>query len=78
MMLHASTLPLRKEGIMHHSKFVSKEHKLPFIQGFVQNIYNLLIYGNIFKLHYSLLDHIQDEVVYDLNMLGPVMEYWIL
>jgi hypothetical protein len=73
-----STLPLSEEGIMHHSKSISEEKKLPFLQGLGQNIYNLLIYGNILKLHYSLLDPIPDEVIFDLNMLGPVMEYWIL
>jgi hypothetical protein len=74
----ASTLPLSEEGILHHSKPVYGEKKLPFLQRFGQNICNLLIYGNILKLHFSLLDPILDEVVSDLNMLGPVMEYWIL
>jgi hypothetical protein len=77
-MLQTSTLPLSEEGILHHSKFVPEEHKLPFNQGFGQNICNLLICGNILKLDCSLLDPISDEVIYDLNMLGPVMEYWIL
>jgi hypothetical protein len=62
-MLPTSTLPLSKEGILHHSKFVPEEHKLPFNQGFGQNIYNLLICGNILKLHCSLLDPISDEVI---------------
>jgi len=74
----ASTLPLSEEGIMHHSKSVSKEHKHPFLQGLGQNIYNLLICGNIMKLHFSLLDVISNEVIFDLNMFGPVMDYWIL
>jgi hypothetical protein len=72
---HASTLSLSEEGIMHHSKFVSEEHKLPFHQGFGQNMCNLLICGNILKIHCSLLDHISNEVVSDLNMLELVMEY---
>ena len=38
----------------------------------------MLIYGNILKLPYSLLDPISNEVVSNLNMLGPIMEYWIL
>jgi hypothetical protein len=75
---HASILPLSEEGILHHSKFVSEEHKLPFNQGFGQNICNLVVCGNKMKLHYSLLDPISNEVVFDLNMLGPIMEYWIL
>jgi hypothetical protein len=63
---------------MHHSMFVFEVNKLHFNQGFGQNICNLLIYGNILKLHNSLLDPIPDEVVFYLNMLGLVMEYWIL
>jgi hypothetical protein len=63
---------------MHHSSSVFEEHKLPFIQGIGQNMCNLLICGNVMKLHCSLLDPILDEVIYDLNMLGPVMEFWIL
>jgi len=74
----ASTLPLSKEGILHHTKSVSKEHKLPFLQGLGQNIYNLLICGNILNIHCSLLDPIPDEVVSYLNMLGPIMKYYIL
>jgi hypothetical protein len=73
-----TTLPLREEGILHHPKYDSKEHKNLFPQGLGQNICNLLIYGNILKLHCSFLDPIPDEVIYDLNMLGHVMEYWIL
>jgi hypothetical protein len=71
LMLQTTTLPLSEEGILYHSKFVSEEHKLPFNQGFAQNICNLLIYGNIMKLQYSLLDYISDEVICDLYMLGP-------
>lgn len=71
--LQKFTLPLSEEGILHHSKLVFEEHKLPFHQGFGENVYNLLIYGNILKLNYSLLDHVFDEVIPNLNMLGPVM-----
>jgi hypothetical protein len=76
--LQSLTLPLSEEGIMHHSKFVPKEYKLLFNQGFGQNIYNLLICGDILKLDHSLLNPISNEVIHDLNMLGSVMEYWIL
>jgi hypothetical protein len=54
--LQTSTLPLSEEGILHHSKFVSEENKLPFDQGFGQNVCNLLICGDILKLNCSLLD----------------------
>jgi hypothetical protein len=77
-MLQTSTLPLREESIMHHSKFVPEEQKLSFNQGFSQNIYNMLIYGNILKLDFSLLDHVPYEVIPNLNILVPFMEYWIL
>jgi hypothetical protein len=77
-MLQTSTLPLVEEGILRHSKFVPKEHKLSFKQGFGHNVCNLLIYGNILNLNCSLLDHVSDEVIHDLNKLGLAMEYWIL
>jgi hypothetical protein len=70
-MLSTSTLPLSEEGILHHSKFVFEEQKLPFNQGFGQDICNLLICGNKLKLHCPLLDPISNEVISDLYMLGP-------
>jgi hypothetical protein len=76
--LPTSTLPLSEEGILHHSQFVPEEYKLPFIQGFGQNVCNFLSHGNILKLNYTLLDTISDEVIPNLNILGPVMEYWII
>jgi hypothetical protein len=51
-----------------------KNKKFPLTKGFGQNVYNMLICGNILKLECSLLDPISDEVIPDLNMLGPVME----
>jgi hypothetical protein len=38
----------------------------------------MLICGNVLELDFSLLDPISYEVISDLNMLGPVMEYYIL
>ena len=72
--LQTSTLLFSEEGVLHLSKFVSEENKLPFNQGFGQNVCNLLICGNILELDCSLLDPVLDEVIYDLNMLGSVME----
>jgi hypothetical protein len=76
--LQKSTLPLSEEGILQHSKFVPEEYRLPFNQGFGQNVCNLLICGNILKLNCSLLYPVSDEVIHDLNMIVPVMEYRIL
>jgi hypothetical protein len=77
-MLQTSTLLLSEEGILHHSKFVPEEQKNPFNQGFYQNICNLLICGNILKLDCSLLDPVLNEMISNINMLEPIMEYWIL
>jgi hypothetical protein len=74
-MLQTSRIPFNEEGILHDSKFVPEENKLPFNQGFDQNICILLIYGNILKLDCSLMDPILDETIFDLNMLGLVLEY---
>jgi hypothetical protein len=77
-MLQTSTLPLSEEDILHHSKFISKEDKLALYQGFGENVCNLLICGDVLELDCALLNLVSDEVIPDLNMFRPVMEYWIL
>jgi hypothetical protein len=76
--LQTSTIPLSEEGILHHFIFVPVEYKLPFSKGFGQNVYNMRICGDVLKLDCSHLNLVSNEVIYDLNMLGPVMEHWIL
>jgi hypothetical protein len=70
------SLLVRKVFSTTPSLFLKKTN-LPF-KGFGENVCNLLICGDILELDCSLLDPISDEVIFDLNMLGPVMEYWIL
>jgi hypothetical protein len=63
---------------MHQSKFVFKCLKLPFFQRLGQNINYLLICGNILDIHFSLLNLVSYEVIFDLYMLGLAMKQWIL
>ena len=68
--VYQSSLPLARD----HSKLVSKVLKLHL----GQHIHELLIYGNILELDNSLLHHIMDTLVFNLSVLGLIMEHWIL
>ena len=61
-----------------HSKLVYEVLELHLGQRLGQHVRNLLICGNILKLHSSLLHHITDILVLDLYVLGLVMKHWIL
>jgi hypothetical protein len=76
--LQTLTLPLSKEGIIHHSKLVSEEDELSLYQGLGENVYQLLICRNILELDYSLQHPVSDEVVSNLNVLRPIVKHWIL
>ena len=68
--VYQSSLPLVRDN----SKLVSEVLRLHL----GQHIRELLICGNILELHNSLLHHIMDTVVFNLSVLGLVMEHWIL
>ena len=76
--LQTLTLPLSEEGILHHSKLVSKEDELSLDQGLGENVCQLLLCRNILNLNCSLLHYVPDEMVSNLNMLRPVVRHWIL
>ena len=73
-----STLPPSEEGVLYHPQLLSKVHKLSLRQSFGEDVRNLLIYEDILELHSPSLNNVPNEVVLDLNVLGPVMKYWIL
>jgi len=80
-MLHTgetSTLPPSEGDILRHSKLVSKLYKLHSRQRLGENVCNFVICGYVLELHYSLLHHVSDEVIFDLHVLQPVMKHWIL
>ena len=64
-----STLPLSEGDILHHAKLVSEVFKLHSRQRLGENVRNLLISRYIMELHCSLLHHVSDEVIFDLNMI---------
>jgi hypothetical protein len=72
-----STPPISKGDILHHAKLVSEVFKLLSRQRLGENVFNLPICGYVVELHCSLLHHVSDDVIFDLNMLQPVMKYWI-
>jgi hypothetical protein len=37
-----------------------------------------MIDENIIELHYSLVNHVSNEVIYDLYVFGTIMKHWIL
>ena len=72
-----STLPLSEGDILHHTKLVSKVYKLRPRQRLGENLHNLLICGFVLELYCSLMYHVSNEMMFDLNVLQPVMKYWI-
>lgn len=65
----SSMLPLNERGVLNKSKLVPEVYKLRIGQRLCKNISNLLISRNIMELHGSLLHHVMNEVVLDLNEL---------
>ena len=72
--VYPSSLPLVRD----HSKLVSEVLRLHLGQWLGQHICDLLICGNVLELHNSLLHHIVNILIFDLYVLGLVMEHWIL
>ena len=80
-MLHTgetSTLPLSEGDILNYSKLVSEVYKLHYGRCLSENVNNLLVHLYVLELHCSSLHHVSDEVIFDLHVLRPVMEHWIL
>ena len=73
-----STLPLTKESVPHNTHLVSEVDMLAPWERLRQNVCYLLIRGNVLEFHNSLLDPISDEVILDVDMLGPLMKHRIL
>lgn len=44
----------------------------------LENVCNMLVCGYALELQCSLLHHVSDEVIFDLNVLRVVMKYWIV
>jgi hypothetical protein len=79
MPLDATTLtfPLIEGGILNHSKSVLEVYKLRPGKRLSENVNNLLVCRNVLELHCSLLYHVTDVVVLDLDVLRHVMKNWI-
>lgn len=67
-------LPLIEGGILNHSKFVPEVNKLHLGPNRFDNSSNLLIRRNVLEPHCSLLYHLSDVLVLDLNVLRPTKE----
>ena len=63
---------------MENTKLLPKVLKLHSSQWLRKHISYLIVRRNILELHCSPLHHIRDIVILDLDMLGLVMEQWIL
>jgi hypothetical protein len=70
------TLPLIEGDILHHANLVSKVYKLFLRERLGENVHNFLIYGYVLEIYCSLMYHVSDEVIFDLNVLRLVMKYW--
>ena len=72
------SLPLGRNLNLENTKILLEVLKLHSIQWLHQHISYLIVRRNILELHCSLLHHIPDIVILDLDMLQLVMEQWIL
>ena len=68
------SLPLVRD----HTKLVSEVLQLHPAQRLGQYVRDLLIRSNVLKLHSSLLHHVANVLVFDLNMLGFIVKHRIL
>lgn len=57
---------------------LSEDQELPFLQRLSKEVNYLLINRDVLQPYCSSLYHIPYIVIYNLNMLGPVMEHVIL
>ena len=73
-----SSLSLGGNLYLENTKLLPEVIKLQPSQWLHQYISYLFLHRNILELHYSLLHHIPDIVIFDLDMLRIVMEHWIL
>ena len=74
---HLLTLPLTRGGILHDAKLVLELYKHCFGKGLGENVSYLFIHRYVLEIHFSLLRHVVDEVVFDLNILRSVMKHCI-
>ena len=69
-----SSLPLGRNLDLENTKLLPEVLKLHSGQWLHQHISYLFVHRSILELHYSLLHHIPDLVILDLDMLRLVME----
>ena len=76
--LWVSSFSLEGNLNLENTKLLPEVLKLHPSQWLHQYISYLFLCRNILELHCSSLHLILDIVIFDLNMLRPVMEHWIL
>ena len=70
-----SSLSLAGNLDLENTKLLPELLKLHSSQWLRQYISYMFLHRNILELHYSLLHHIPDIVILDLNMIRLVMEH---
>ena len=65
-------------GSFHTSKSLSEGQEFDLLQRLRENVCDLPICSNVLEPYCSLLYHILDKVVPDINVLGAVVEHGIL
>ena len=73
-----SSLHLTMDMSLNDMKFVLEVLKLHSRQRLGEHIGCLIFCHNILELHLSLLYHIYDVMVPNIDMLGLVMKHWVL
>ena len=69
-----TSLPLSRD----HSKLVSEVLQLHSGQWLGEHVRGLLICGNVLELHCSLIHHVTDIMIFDLDVFGPIMKHRVL
>lgn len=65
-------------GSLNNSKLFTESQNFYFPKGFCQNVGDLFIFTDMMDPYSSPLHHISNIMVYDINMVGAIMEYGIL
>ena len=72
------TLPLNEEGFRWQSQLIPELQKTLSANYLGENVRHLLIYLYVLQPNGSPLNTISQEVVSDVYVFAPIMEYWIL
>jgi hypothetical protein len=75
--LDISTLPLKVQFQLHHSKHAAESVMLLNSQDLGEDVSNLILCADINKINLTCQDLLPDEVIMNLNVFRPYMKHWV-